>query len=155
MPGAPVGSVGVGEVDSSETAWRWNPPNPNANLNVFVVGLENGSKSFDAASWNATVKDNASWNTASWGDASWNQASWNAVSWSEVAFSAVSWGESDASWGDVSWNEASWGDASWGESSADNTEGDTSGPPPVMDADAWAAIEAAASSVPEPAPAQP
>jgi len=155
VPGAPRGSVGVGEVNAAAAAWRASAPNPNANLTRFVVGPDLASKFFDAASWNATVKDNASWNTASWSELSWNAASWNAVSWSEIAFSAASWGEADASWGDVSWNEASWSDASWGESSADNAEGDTSGSPSVMDADAWAAVQAEAGTSPEAAPAQP
>jgi serine protease AprX len=155
VPGAPMGSVGVGDVNAAAAAWRLGAPNPNANLNGFVVGLVDASKSFDAASWNATVKNNASWNTASWGEASWGEASWNAVSWSEVAFSAASWGEADASWADVSWNEASWADASWGESSADNADGDTSGPAPTMDADAWAAVQAAANSAREAIPAKP
>jgi hypothetical protein len=138
----PVNSAGVGEINAHAAAsLRSAPPSPNAGLASFVKLDASGVQSFDAASWNEVVGNDASWGAASWNDASWGAASWGAASWAELVWSAASWGEgvlADASRGDASWNEASWTDMS----SEDAAEGDNAGPAAAMDAAAVSDLQA-------------
>ncbi len=124
VPLAPVGSVGVGEIQMNAMAFMGYPPNPNKALNKFVVNdLLNGGKIFDSAGWYALAKSSVSWDSVSWADVSWNDVSWSDVSWADVSWSDVSW--ADVSWADVSWADVSWNDTSY----EDAAEGDTSGDP--------------------------
>jgi hypothetical protein len=109
-------SGGVGEIDAEGASEVISPPNPNENLNAFVVtDPVTGARTFDQASWVAAVSANPSWSSASWGSASWSGASWGAASWGSASWSSASWGT--ASWGSASWGSASWGSASWGSAS--------------------------------------
>jgi serine protease AprX len=109
-------SGGVGEIDAEGASEVISPPNPNENLNAFVVtDPVTGTRTFDQASWVAAVSTNPSWSSASWGSASWSGASWGAASWGSASWSSASWGT--ASWGSASWGSASWGSASWGSAS--------------------------------------
>jgi serine protease AprX len=120
VPTAAPGSLGVGEVDAGKAADVFNPPNPNAALNPFVVADPAGGSLpvFDTASWSNAAHADASWSNASWSDASWSNASWSNASWSNASWSNASW--ATASWSDASWSDASWSDASASDSSAEN-----------------------------------
>jgi serine protease AprX len=124
VPNAPLGSVGVGEIQMNSLAFRSYPPNPNKALAQFVVNdLLGGGKTFDSAGWYALAKSSVSWDSVSWADVSWADVSWNDVSWADVSWADVSW--ADVSWADVSWADVSWNDSSY----EDAAEGDTSGDP--------------------------
>ena len=124
VPNAPVGSVGVGEIQMNYRAFAAYPPNPNKALGKFVVNdLLGGGKTFDSAGWYALAKSSVSWDSVSWADVSWADVSWNDVSWADVSWADVSW--ADVSWADVSWADVSWNDTSY----EDAAEGDTSGDP--------------------------
>ena len=123
-PGAAAAfSLGVGEIDAAAALAVTNPPNPNEDLERFVVDDPSGSATpiFDAASWGTTAQATASWGTASWGTASWGTASWGTASWGTTYWSS-------ASWGTASWGTASWGTASWGTKAVpqDNSTADVS-----------------------------
>jgi serine protease AprX len=103
---------GAGELDAEAAADVASPPNPNENLNAFVVTDPlNGARTFNQASWAAAVSTNASWSSASWASASWSSASWSSASWSSASWASASW--SAASWSSASWASASWSAASW------------------------------------------
>ena len=111
-------ALGVGEVYASAAAWAWNPPNPNAALDQFLVADPAGGSLpvFDAASWASAAKADASWASASWASASWSAASWSTASWASASWADASWASAswaDASWADASWASASWANASW------------------------------------------
>ena len=122
VPNAPVGSVGVGEIQMNYRAFAAYPPNPNKALGKFVVNdLLGGGKTFDSAGWYALAKSSVSWDSVSWADVSWADAAWNVVSWADVSWADVSW--ADVSWADVSWADVSWTDSSY----EDAAEGDAAG----------------------------
>jgi serine protease AprX len=124
VPNAPVGSVGVGEIQMNYLAFTNYPPNPNKALGRFLVSdLLGGGKTFDSVSWYDAAKSSVSWDSVSWDSVSWADVSWNDVSWADVSWSDVSW--ADVSWADVSWADVSWNDTSY----EDAAEGDTSGDP--------------------------
>jgi subtilisin family serine protease len=103
---------GVGEIDAAAAAGLVAPPNPNENLNAFVVvDPATGQPSFDNASWVNVVSTQASWTTASWTTASWTTASWTTASWTTASWTTASW--TTASWTTASWTTASWTTASW------------------------------------------
>jgi subtilisin family serine protease len=107
---------GVGEIDADEATDVLSPPNPNENLNPFVVtNPVTGERTFDQASWAAAVTTSASWSSASWSSASWSSASWASASWSAASWASASW--ASASWSSASWASASWASASWSAAS--------------------------------------
>jgi serine protease AprX len=107
---------GVGEIDADEATDVLSPPNPNENLNPFVVtNPVTGERTFDQASWAAAVSTSASWSSASWSSASWSSASWASASWSAASWASASW--ASASWSSASWASASWASASWSAAS--------------------------------------
>jgi serine protease AprX len=71
VDGAPVGSVGVGEIQVTNAAAMKTPPNPNKALEQFVKPDLTGSSVFDAVSWSDMAKANVSWDSVSWADVSW------------------------------------------------------------------------------------
>jgi serine protease AprX len=138
---AAPGSLGVGEINAGRAALLSSPPTANVGIRKFVKGDSLGLLSFDAASWNEVVKENASWNAASWSDASWAEASWAAASWAALSFSQASWAESSSS--DASWSDASWAEASWSDTSTeDAAEGDAAEPAAPMDPTVAAQLQA-------------
>ena len=121
VDGAPVGSVGVGEIQVTNAAALKTPPNPNKALNQFVKADLTGSRAFDAVSWSGAARANVSWDSVSWTDVSWTDSAASAVSWADVSWDSVSWA-------DVSWDSVSWADVSWADSSyEDAAEGDAAG----------------------------
>jgi serine protease AprX len=108
---APLGSVGVGELQVSNANAVKNPPNPNKALNQFLTTDLTGSRLFNSVSWSDAAKANVSWDSVSWADVSWADAAWSAVSWADVSWESVSW--ADVSWADVSWADVSWTDSSY------------------------------------------
>ncbi len=129
-PRATLGSLGVGMVDATAAAAVFNPPNPNAALNVFVAPAGDGSgPAFDAASWANVAESDASWASASWASASWASASWASASWASASWASASWASASwasASWASASWASASWASASWASASwADNADGES------------------------------
>jgi serine protease AprX len=95
LPNDSAGAGGVGEIDAGIAATIDAPPNPNEGFQQFIKSdLLNGSKAFDAVSWNEYVSANASWAQASWAAASWASASWNAASWASASWAAASWNAS-------------------------------------------------------------
>ena len=98
---------GVGQIDAAAAAALDAPPNPNENLNAFVVvDPVTGQRTFDGASWANVVSTQASWTTASWTTASWTSASWTTASWTTASWTTASW--TTASWTTASWTTASW-----------------------------------------------
>ena len=98
---------GVGEIDAAAAAAHAAPPNPNENLNDFVVvDPLTGQRTFDNANWVNVVSTQASWTTASWTTASWTTASWTTASWTTASWTTASW--TTASWTTASWTTASW-----------------------------------------------
>jgi serine protease AprX len=95
LPNDSANAGGVGEIDAAIATTIDDPPNPNQGFQQFVESdLLNGSKAFDAVSWNEYVSANASWAQASWAAASWANASWNAASWANASWAAASWNAS-------------------------------------------------------------
>jgi len=123
VDGAPLGSVGVGEIQVTNATSVKVPPNPNKALDAFVTTDLTGSRVFNAVSWSDMAKANVSWDSVSWADVSWADAAWNAVSWADVSWDSVSW--ADVSWADVSWADVSWADSSY----EDAAEGDAAADP--------------------------
>ncbi len=123
VDGAPVGSVGVGEIQVTNAAAMKTPPNPNKALEQFVKPDLTGSSVFDAVSWSDMAKANVSWDSVSWADVSWADTAASAVSWADVSWASVSW--ADVSWADVSWADVSWADSSY----EDAAEGDAAANP--------------------------
>ncbi len=124
---APLGAVGVGELQMGRSALVLRPPNPNKALEQFVKPDPSGDSlpAFDSVSWLDTAKANVSWDSVSWTDVSWTDASWNVVSWADVSWESVSW--ADVSWADVSWADVSWNDASYEDAAEGDTGGDANG----------------------------
>jgi serine protease AprX len=112
VDGAPVGSVGVGEIQVTNAAALKTPPNPNKALEQFVKPGLTGSLAFDAVSWTDMAKANVSWDSVSWADVSWADTVASAVSWADVSWA-------DVSWADVSWADSSYEDAAEGDAAAD------------------------------------
>ena len=122
VDGAPVGSVGVGEIQMAKAASITSPPNPNQALEQFVAPDGSGGKAFNTVSWLDVARSNVSWDSVSWDSVSWADAAWSLVSWADVSWDAVSWADNsseDVSWADVSWADTSYEDAAEGDSSGD------------------------------------
>jgi serine protease AprX len=98
---------GVGEIDAEGAAEVVAPPNPNANLNAFVVtDPVTGARTFNQAGWSSAVSTTAGWSSANWSSAGWSSASWSSAGWSSASWSSASW--SSASWSSASWSSAGW-----------------------------------------------
>ena len=127
-PKAPKGSLGVGEINIAAARGRLkNPPNPNAGLNKYVVGLADGTRAFDASAWQKAAKANKAWNAVAWSDVAWSDAAWSSVAWSDAAWADAAWASvawGDAAWSDVAWSDAAWSDAAWADNAADPSVGD-------------------------------
>ncbi len=127
-PRAPKGSLGVGEINIAAARGRLkSPPNPNAGLNKYVLGLADGSRVFDASAWQRAAKANKAWDAAAWSDVAWSDAAWSDVAWSDAAWAdsawaSVAWG--DVAWSDVAWSDAAWSDAAWADNAGDPSVGD-------------------------------
>jgi serine protease AprX len=90
-------ATGVGEVDGASAAQVADPPNPNENLNAFVVtDATTGERSFDAAAWVTAVSTQPGWAPANWTAATWTSASWTTASWTTASWTTASW--TTASW---------------------------------------------------------
>src|SRR5215211_5037696 len=63
VDGAPLGSVGVGEIQVSNAAAVMAPPNPNQALDQFVKSDGLGTRVFDDVSWSDLAKVNVSWDS--------------------------------------------------------------------------------------------
>jgi len=126
VDGAPLGSVGVGELQMTRAAYITNAPNPNKALDEFVkVDPATGIRAFDAVSWLDAARANVSWDSVSWDSVSWADAVWSVVSWADVSWDTVSW--ADVSWEDVSWADVSWADNSYEDAAEGDTSGDANG----------------------------
>jgi subtilisin family serine protease len=90
-------SSGAGELWAPGAAAAADPPNPNDQLETYLIPDPAGGPTpvFDAGSWGTTVEDTGSWGTGSWGTGSWGTGSWGTAYWSSQAFLASgSWGTS-------------------------------------------------------------
>lgn len=127
-PKAPKGSLGVGEINIAAARGRLkNPPNPNAGLNKYVVGLADGTRVFNATAWQTAAKANKAWNAVAWADAAWSDAAWSTVAWSDAAWADAAWASvawGDVAWSDVAWSDAAWSDAAWADNAGDPSVGD-------------------------------
>src|SRR5439155_5132445 len=105
-------AAGVGEIDAAAATTVASPPNPNENLNAFVViDSATGAKSFDDSAWASTVSANANWASANWGAANWGSANWASANWSSANWGAANWGS--ANWASANWASANWASANW------------------------------------------
>jgi serine protease AprX len=117
-------ALGVGEVNIAAARYyrNPNPPNPNAGLNKFVKTALDGSKTFDALSWQAKAKADKAWNAAAWSDVAWSDAAWSSVAWSDAAWADAAW--ASVAWGTVAWSDAAWSDAAWSDAAWADNAGD-------------------------------
>ena len=110
-------AAGVGEVDAAAASAVAAPPNPNENLNAFVVtDPATGALSFDDTTWAATVSSNANWSSANWSSANWSSANWSSANWSSANWGSANWGSanwSSANWSSANWSSANWSSANW------------------------------------------
>jgi serine protease AprX len=110
-------AAGVGEVDAAAASAVTAPPNPNENLNAFVVtDPATGASSFDDTTWAATVSSNANWSSANWSSANWSSANWSSANWSSANWGSANWGSanwSSANWSSANWSSANWSSANW------------------------------------------
>ena len=142
-PAAPVGSLGVGELNVAAARKVQSPPNPNAGLNQFLTTDSSGLKVFNSAAWQSAAKANAAWSDATWSSVAWSDAAWSDAAWSDAAWSDAAWASaawSDAAWSDAAWSDAAWSDAAW----SDSASGDLSIDPNATAVSSWkmATIEA-------------
>ena len=124
VDGAPVGSVGVGEIQVTNASALKAPPNPDRALNQFVKPDLTGGLAFDAVSWSDVAKASVSWDSVSWTDVSWADTTASAVSWADVSWDSVSW--ADVSWADVSWADVSWADSAYEDAAESDAAADPS-----------------------------
>ena len=138
-PAVKDNGLGVGEVNiAAARANNHTPPNPNAGLDQFVTTQSDGTRVFDASSWQSAALANAAWNDVAWSDVAWSDAAWSDVAWSDVAWADVAW--ASAAWGDAAWSDAAWSDAAWADAAwADGADDDTAAPQPASPSDADAA----------------
>jgi len=144
-PKAAPGSLGVGDVNIASARVyakpHATPPNPNAGLEQFLLTASDGTRSFDAASWQKAALSNKAWDAAAWSDAAWSDAAWSSAAWSDAAWASVAW--ASVAWGTAAWSDAAWSDAAWADAAwADNAQGDddTSDAAPVTTDDMSAAL---------------
>jgi subtilisin family serine protease len=105
-------SAGVGEIDAAAASAVAVPPNPNENLDAFVVtDPATGASSFDDSAWATAVSSSANWSSANWSSANWSSANWGAANWSSANWSSANW--SSANWSSANWSSANWGAANW------------------------------------------
>src|SRR5919202_664617 len=72
VPKDTVYAAGVGEVNAAKAAGVWSPPNPNAGLDRFVsTNAVDGSKSFNAVSWQEAARSAVGWDDVAWQDVAW------------------------------------------------------------------------------------
>jgi serine protease AprX len=114
-------AAGVGEVDAASASSVVAPPNPNENLNAFVVtDPTTRAVSFDDTTWAATVSSNANWSSANWSSANWSSANWSSANWSSANWGSANWGSanwSSANWSSANWSSANWSSANWASAS--------------------------------------
>lgn len=110
-------ALGAGEVNANLARSTWNPPNPNAALNQFVVRDPAGGSTpvFDAAAWSQAAWSNANWSAAAWSQAAWSQAAWNSAAWAQAAWAQAAW--NSAAWAQAAWANAAWNSAAWAQTS--------------------------------------
>jgi serine protease AprX len=144
-PKAAPGSLGVGDVNIASARVyakpHATPPNPNAGLEQFLLTASDGTRSFDAASWQKAALSNKAWDAAAWSDAAWSDAAWSSAAWSDAAWADAAW--ASVAWGSAAWSDAAWSDAAWADAAwADNAKGDddTSDAAPATTDDMSAAL---------------
>jgi serine protease AprX len=134
-------ALGVGDVNIfAARMFSKNPPNPNAGLEKYLKTAADGTRTFDAVTWQQTASKNKAWNAAAWSDVAWSDAAWSSVAWSDAAWADAAWASAawaSAAWSDAAWSDAAWSDAAW----ADNADGeDTSAPADASDTDQAATL---------------
>ena len=115
LPAAPGFAGGVGELDAASADQVVSPPNPNANLNVFVATDSiTGAISFDGAAWAAVVAVTPTWSATDWSATDWSATDWSATDWSATDWSATDWSATD--WSATDWSATDWSATDWSES---------------------------------------
>ena len=108
---------GVGEIDAAAAAALANPPNPNENLDAFVVSdPATGQRTFDAAKWAGAVSADPSWSSANWGSANWGSANWGSSNWTSAKWGSSTWATSN--WTMSNWTSSNWTSSNWTSSSS-------------------------------------
>ena len=96
-PKSPAGSLGVGDVNIASARVyakpHATPPNPNAGLEQFLLTASDGTKSFNASSWQQAALSNKAWDAAAWSDAAWSDAAWSSAAWSDAAWADAAWAD--------------------------------------------------------------
>ena len=95
LPAVPGFAGGVGELDAARAAAVSSPPNPNADLDAYLVSDASGTH-FDADAWNAAVATASDWSASDWSASDWSASDWSASDWSASDWSASDW--SETSW---------------------------------------------------------
>jgi serine protease AprX len=114
-------AAGVGEIDAAASSTVASPPNPNENLNVFLVtDPASGATSFDDTAWATTVASSANWSSANWSSANWSSANWSSANWGSANWGSANWNSANwnsANWSSANWSSANWASANWGAAS--------------------------------------
>ena len=101
---------GVGEIDAAAAALVSSPPNPNENLDSFVVTDSTGTH-FDGDAWASYVATASEWSASEWSASEWSASEWSASEWSASEWSASEWSASE--WSASEWSAADWSASSW------------------------------------------
>jgi len=72
---------GVGEIDAAAAALVSSPPNPDVNLESFVVSDSTGTH-FDGDAWASYVATASEWSASEWSASEWSASEWSASDWS-------------------------------------------------------------------------
>jgi hypothetical protein len=83
LPAAVADSYGIGELNVAQAASLVSPPNPNLQLNGFLIRDPAGGPEpvFDEATWTSTVQANEFWGTEFWGTEFWGTEFWGTHYW--------------------------------------------------------------------------
>jgi hypothetical protein len=87
LPSATANSYGIGELNVATAASVASPPNPNRQLNGYLIPDPAGGPEpvFDGASWSSTVEANEFWGVEFWGVEFWGVEFWGVQYWEPPA----------------------------------------------------------------------
>ncbi len=101
---------GVGEIDAAAAAGVSSPPNPDENLDSFVVSDSTGAH-FDGDAWATYVATASEWSASEWSASEWSASEWSASEWSASEWSASEWSASE--WSASEWSASDLGASGW------------------------------------------
>jgi len=82
LPGDTAHAAGVGELNAAKAVSLSSAPNPNANLERYLVSDGVGGVSFDGTSWEYALRNATDWSATDWSATDWSATDWSATDWS-------------------------------------------------------------------------